>query len=54
MKVEWDWVHGQKMMTITLTQHEARFLWKGIDNTNEVATKVNNECEKFYSKGVTS
>ena len=51
MKITWCWVDGQKMMAITLTQHEANELYLGLSGESVVVSTVEQACFKFYEKG---
>lgn len=53
MKQEWHWVDGQRMLKVTLTQHEAYALWTAIvEDRNIVSKSVNDVCFKFYKRGI--
>lgn len=49
----WGPVGEQRLMTVTLTRHEAWCLFVGIErDRNRVADDVERACMKFFDKGV--
>lgn len=51
MIITWAWNNGQKMMTITLTQHEAGHLYGDLVPETQLGVDVDKACFKFSTKG---